>query len=105
VRHPGHPLPSLNSSGNGYHNPISKSGVEQIEPLGGGECCRVRSCRRCRAGTICARVNADGAAVLATACLEQEIGLVTFSSDLVFDGNRAAPYLESDAVTAECIRA
>jgi len=38
---------------------------------------------------LCHRVNADGAAVLA--CLEQEIGLVTFSSDLVFDGNRAAP--------------
>jgi len=30
-------------------------------------------------------------------CLEQEIGLVTFSSDLVFDGNHAAP-VESDAV-------
>ncbi len=47
---------------------------------------------------LCHRINADGAAILAAACLEQEIGLVTFSSDLVFDGNRATPYLESDAV-------
>jgi len=39
---------------------------------------------------LCHRVNADGAAVLAAACLERR-GLVTFSSDLVFDGNRAAP--------------
>ncbi len=47
---------------------------------------------------LCHRINADGAAILAAACLEQEIGLVTFSSDLVFDGNCAAPYLESDTV-------
>jgi dTDP-4-dehydrorhamnose reductase len=47
---------------------------------------------------LCHHINADGAAILATACLEQEIGLVTFSSDLVFDGNCAVPYLESDTV-------
>ena len=47
---------------------------------------------------LCRSINADGAAILAAACLKQEIGLVTFSSDLVFDGHRAAPYLESDAV-------
>ncbi len=51
-----------------------------------------------REAYLCRRINADGAAILATVCLELEIGLVTFSSDLVFDGNRAAPYLESDAV-------
>lgn len=47
---------------------------------------------------LCRRINADGAAVLAAACLEQEIGLVTFSSALVFDGKSADPYVESDAV-------
>lgn len=47
---------------------------------------------------LCRRIDADGAEILAAACLEQEIGLVTFSSDLVFDGNCAAPYLESDTV-------
>lgn len=51
-----------------------------------------------REAHLCRRINADGAAILAAACLEQEIELVTFSSDLVFDGNRAAPYMESDAV-------
>jgi dTDP-4-dehydrorhamnose reductase len=51
-----------------------------------------------REAHLCRCINADGAAILATACLEQEIGLVTFSSDLVFDGNRTAPYQESDAV-------
>jgi len=39
---------------------------------------------------LCRRVNADGAAVWLPLA-RQEIGLVTFSSDLVFDGNHAAP--------------
>lgn len=47
---------------------------------------------------LCRSINTDGAAILAATCFEQEIGLVTFSSDLVFDGNRATPYVESDAV-------
>jgi len=41
--------------------------------------------RRMQSGNRICAVNADGAAVLAAACLEQEIGLVTFSSDLVFE--------------------
>ncbi len=47
---------------------------------------------------LCYRINSDGAANLAKACSEFDIPLVTFSSDLVFDGDRAAPYTESDAV-------
>lgn len=42
------------------------------------------------------RENAVGPAVLARACAEAGIGLLTFSSDLVFDGAKPQPYLESD---------
>ncbi len=46
----------------------------------------------------CFRENTTGPSVLAAACAEYGIALVTFSSDLVFDGSKRAPYLESDAV-------
>jgi dTDP-4-dehydrorhamnose reductase len=46
----------------------------------------------------CRRENADGPAVLAEACARRGIPLVTFSSDLVFDGRAEEPYLERDAV-------
>ena len=46
----------------------------------------------------CHRLNAEGAAVLARACADRDTKLVTFSSDLVFDGKKATPYVESDAV-------
>jgi dTDP-4-dehydrorhamnose reductase len=36
--------------------------------------------------------------VLAIACARGGIGLLTFSSDLVFDGSKGAPYVESDPV-------
>ena len=42
------------------------------------------------------RENALGPAVLAQACAQRGIRLLTFSSDLVFDGNKSLPYLESD---------
>jgi dTDP-4-dehydrorhamnose reductase len=45
----------------------------------------------------CFRENADGAAVLAEGCAARGIPLLTFSSDLVFDGMRNAPYTERDA--------
>ena len=45
----------------------------------------------------CFRENAEGAAVLAEACGARGIRLVTFSSDLVFDGTRRTPYDESAA--------
>lgn len=46
----------------------------------------------------CFRENAHGPAELAAACAEQGIALLTFSSDLVFDGAQATPYVEGDAV-------
>jgi len=45
----------------------------------------------------CFRENARGPAVLAELCAERGIALATFSSDLVFDGRRGAPYVESSA--------
>jgi dTDP-4-dehydrorhamnose reductase len=46
----------------------------------------------------CFRENTEGAHNLAEACKQYGIKLVTFSSDLVFDGEKNQPYLESDAV-------
>jgi dTDP-4-dehydrorhamnose reductase len=46
----------------------------------------------------CFRENARGAEVLARACADLGIPLVTFSSDLVFDGTKGAAYVESDEV-------
>lgn len=47
---------------------------------------------------LCLRINAEGAAILADACVQRNVGLINFSSDLVFDGDRTQPYLESHAV-------
>jgi dTDP-4-dehydrorhamnose reductase len=44
----------------------------------------------------CYRANTVGPLVLAAACAARGTGLVTFSSDLVFDGAKGAPYVESD---------
>jgi dTDP-4-dehydrorhamnose reductase len=49
-------------------------------------------------GARCVRENAEGPAILADACAARDTRLVTFSSDLVFDGALDRPYLESDAV-------
>jgi dTDP-4-dehydrorhamnose reductase len=46
----------------------------------------------------CFRENALGPTRLARACAAAGIQLVTFSSDLVFDGRKGAAYVESDAV-------
>ena len=46
----------------------------------------------------CFRENTLGPATLAAACERHGIHLLTFSSDLVFDGGRAVPYVESDSV-------
>src|SRR5690606_9833965 len=43
----------------------------------------------------CFRENTIGAAILAEECKKRGIGFVTFSSDLVFDGQQQEPYLES----------
>ena len=48
---------------------------------------------------LCRRENTRGPATLAAACAPRDIRLLTFSSDLVFDGaSRREPYVESDAV-------
>jgi dTDP-4-dehydrorhamnose reductase len=44
----------------------------------------------------CHSENALGPAMLAAACARLEIKLLTFSSDLVFDGQKGLPYVESD---------
>lgn len=44
----------------------------------------------------CLRENATGPATLARACARREVPLITFSSDLVFDGRKQAPYDEHD---------
>lgn len=44
----------------------------------------------------CFRENTEGAAVLAQVCRGAAAGMVTFSSDLVFDGSQIEPYRESD---------
>ncbi len=46
----------------------------------------------------CCRANSDGPAVLADACARRDVPFLTFSSDLVFGGDRDTPYLESDAI-------
>lgn len=48
------------------------------------------------AGT-CFAWNTKGARLLAEACARRGLRFLTFSSDLVFDGERDAPYVESDA--------
>jgi dTDP-4-dehydrorhamnose reductase len=46
----------------------------------------------------CFRENTLGPAFLASFCARGKISLVTFSSDLVFDGAQTAPYVETDPV-------
>lgn len=44
----------------------------------------------------CRRENVTGAATLAAACADRGIAFVSFSTDLVFDGAKAGPYVEGD---------
>ena len=44
----------------------------------------------------CFRENTHGAECLAAACARRGIRFVTFSTDLVFDGHKRAPYVEDD---------
>ncbi|HVG15640.1 MAG TPA: family 1 glycosylhydrolase, partial [Chitinophagaceae bacterium] len=44
----------------------------------------------------CLAVNCEGPAKLAKKCKEQGIRFLSFSSDLVFDGTKKEPYVESD---------
>jgi dTDP-4-dehydrorhamnose reductase len=47
----------------------------------------------------CLRANTEGPANLAHVCEQNNIKLLSFSSDMVFDGKKFAPYTESDAVS------
>ncbi|HEX2779800.1 MAG TPA: sugar nucleotide-binding protein, partial [Gemmatimonadaceae bacterium] len=49
-----------------------------------------------RNAAACLAANAAGPATLAAACAEDDVKLVTFSSDLVFDGAKGSPYVERD---------
>jgi dTDP-4-dehydrorhamnose reductase len=50
----------------------------------------------------CFRINASGPELLARACKLSGIPLVTFSSDLVFDGTLGRPYIEPDEPAPKC---
>jgi dTDP-4-dehydrorhamnose reductase len=50
----------------------------------------------------CFAWNAEGPELLARACAARGIPLVTFSSDLVFDGRLGRPYVEDDPVSPAC---
>jgi dTDP-4-dehydrorhamnose reductase len=47
---------------------------------------------------LCFRENSIGACNLAAACKKYGIKLVSFSTDLVFDGSKNTPYVETDKV-------
>lgn len=47
---------------------------------------------------ICLKINTEGAEILATACAKHNAALLTFSSDLVFNGAATNPYVETDIV-------
>ena len=49
--------------------------------------------------TACWRDNTEGPVTLAAACRRRGVPLVTFSSDLVFDGSLQRPYVETDPVS------
>ena len=73
--------------------------IDSIQPwavINAAGYCRVDDAERER--DACHRDNERGPAVLAEACAARDLPLVTFSSDLVFDGNTYAPYRESDGV-------
>jgi len=55
-----------------------------------------------RQQVACRIANVDGAAVLARAGAAFGAKLVTFSTDLVFDGTKRSPYVESDATRPLC---
>jgi len=51
----------------------------------------------------CFAWNAEGPENLARACADADIPLVTFSSDLVFDGRLGRDYAEDDPVSPACV--
>jgi dTDP-4-dehydrorhamnose reductase len=63
----------------------------------------VRVADAAREREACFAWNAAGAENLARACERSGIPLVTFSSDLVFDGRAGRPYAEDDPVSPACV--
>jgi dTDP-4-dehydrorhamnose reductase len=55
-----------------------------------------------RERVACHASNTTGAAVLARVCGAAGVKLISFSSDLVFDGRKRSPYVESDRVAPLC---
>lgn len=51
----------------------------------------------------CFKINTTGPELLAAACARRGIPLVTFSSDLVFDGKLGRPYVEPDPTSPACV--
>ncbi len=47
---------------------------------------------------LCFRENLTGPSVLAKVCAQHGVQLLTFSTDLVFDGKQQSPYLERDPI-------
>jgi dTDP-4-dehydrorhamnose reductase len=52
-----------------------------------------------REPAACYDANTAGPRILAAACAERDVALLTFSSDLVFDGTHSRPYVEHDPVS------
>src|SRR5271154_1809558 len=48
-------------------------------------------------------INRDGAAAVATAAKQRNIPIVHLSTDYVFDGRKAGPYVETDAVAPQSV--
>lgn len=48
---------------------------------------------------ICRRENINGPALLARECAARKLRMITFSSDLVFDGSKSSAYIETDPVS------
>ncbi|GAC1533030.1 MAG: hypothetical protein NVS2B4_13280 [Ramlibacter sp.] len=48
------------------------------------------------------RENVEGPLVLARACADRDVRLMSFSSDLVFDGRKTQPYVETDLTHPLC---
>lgn len=51
----------------------------------------------------CRRDNTLGAVTLARACAQRDIRMLTFSTDLVFDGQASGPYTESSSTNPLCV--
>jgi dTDP-4-dehydrorhamnose reductase len=56
-----------------------------------------------RESQACLAANAEGPRKLAGACARAGVRLVSFSSDLVFDGRIGRRYCESDPVSPDCV--